>query len=134
MARIDWIETRLQNWARWQLTRGGAGGLGYASVQLTGANAGRDGYVSSAVPINDVEASETDDAVHCLPGELRVTVIECYVAAGHQAEKLARLCCSKRTMHARVERAHRLLADHFTARKDRASAERERVEALQRGR
>ena len=33
MARIDWIEQRLQNWVRWKLALGG-GALGYASVNL----------------------------------------------------------------------------------------------------
>jgi len=43
MARIDWVETRLQNWARWRLARGGDGQLGYAAVSLADADGGRSG-------------------------------------------------------------------------------------------
>ncbi len=131
MARIEWVEQRLQNWARWKLTRGGVGNLGYAAVNLAGANAGRDGYVTATVPTNDCEASETDDAVMRLyPGELRITVIEYYCGRGGLREKLARLCCAEPPLHARLERAQRLLSAHFAAREDAARAERARVEAL----
>lgn len=135
MARIEWIEQRLQNWARWKLMRG-SGALGYAAVNLTGladANAGRDGYITASIPISDVEASETDEAVQRLPGELRATIETVYVGNGTLNEKLARLCVAKPTLHARVERSHRMLADHFHAAQDKRKAERERVEALQRG-
>lgn len=131
MARIDWVEHRLQNWARWMLTRGG-GVLGYASVDLQAAGNGgsREPYESAPVPISDMEASDTDQAVQLLPGELRMTVIEVYTGKGGLADKIRRLCCGESTVHARIGRAHRLLADHWTARKDRQAAERQRVESL----
>lgn len=129
MARIDWVEQRLENWARWLATRG-SGALGFASVNLSEANAGRDGYVTSAVPISDVEASVTDDAVRRLPGELRAVVESAYLSSDFERVRLARLCISKSTYHERIGRAHRLLAEHFQAREDRQRAERERVEQL----
>lgn len=131
MARIDWIEHRLLNWARWRLGAGG-GRLGYAGVDMSNPTPGiRDPYSEAPIPINDIEASETDQAVQLLPGELRATVIECYTGRGGEADHLRILVCAKATMHARIDRAHRLLADHFTALKDRQAVERERVEALQ---
>ena len=71
MARIDWIEDRLNNWARWKLTRG-TGGLGYASVNLANPTLGvREPYAEAPIPTNAVEAGETDDAVNRLhPPEL----------------------------------------------------------------
>lgn len=129
MARIEWIEHRLLNWARWKLGRSG-GGLGYSSVNWSSTGSGRDGYAEARIPINDVEASDTDDAVGRLPGELKATVVEVYTGPGGEADHLRRLCCAKATMHARVGRAHKLLAEHFNALSDRARRERERVEAV----
>ena len=129
MARIDWIEQRLQNWVRWAAMKG-SGALGYAGVNLAGCNAGRDGYIEAAIPTSDIEASETDSAVQRLPSELRATVVEIYLGSGGLAEKLTNLCCAKATAMARIDRAHRMLADHFLAKQDRQRAERERVEAL----
>lgn len=132
MARIDWIELRLQNWARWVLMRGG-GKLGFAAVDLgADADAGRDGYIGAAIPISDVEASETDDAVRRLyPGGLALTVVEHYTGRGGIKDKLTRLCCAEPTYHRRIDQAHQQLATHFLAAQDRQRAARERVEALQ---
>lgn len=129
MARIEWIEHRLLNWARWKLGRS-CGGLGYSSVNLASASSGRDGYVEARIPINDVEASDTDDAVARLPSELKATVLEVYTGPGGEGDHLRRLCCAKATMHARIGRAHKLLADHFNALDDRARRERARVESI----
>jgi hypothetical protein len=129
MARIDWIEHRLLNWQRWKLGAGG-GGLGFARVNLLAVHMGRDSYTEARIPINDVEASETDQAVDRLPGELKATVIEAYLGEGGEQDHCRRLYCAKATLHARIGRAHRLLADHFSARTDRERQERQRVEAV----
>lgn len=129
MARIDWIEQRLQEWARWRLMPG-SGMLGYAGVDLADADAGRGGYVSVAIPTSDVQASEMDELVTRLPGELRATVLEVYVGRGGEREHLAKLCCTRSTMYQRIDRAHRLLADHLLAKQQRQQAERDRVETL----
>lgn len=132
MARIEWIEHRLQNWARWKLAAGG-GALGYASVSMAEANADRDGYVEAAIPISDVEASETDEAIQRLnPPGLRLTIVEVYTGRGGIKDKARRLCCGEATVHARVDQAHRQIAEHLNDRKRRRDAERARVEALQR--
>jgi hypothetical protein len=133
MARVDWIEERLQNWALWKVARG-AGQMGYAQADLGGANGGRSGYVTAAVPILDAEAAATDDAVGRLnPRGLYLTVLTFYCEPGGHKEKAAKLFCSVAAMYARVDPAHRQLADHFLAQQDRQKAERARVEALQRG-
>lgn len=129
MARIEWIEQRLQNWARWRLTRGG-GVLGYASVNLLAAAMPRDRDVEAPVPTSDVDAREIDDAVARLPSELRATVTEVYLGDGGLRDKLRRLHVSEATLHARIGRAQRLLAEHFAAAQDRQRMERRRVEQL----
>lgn len=134
MAKIEWVEERLVNWARWRTLRGGAGVLGFAGVQLGGANAGRSGYVTSSVPVLEVEASDTDEAVQRLnPRGLALTLIEVYCEPGTVGEHAAKLCCSVPTIYARLDQAHRQLADHFLAQQTRQRTERERVERLQRG-
>ncbi len=132
MARIDWIEQRLQVWARWVLTRGGGGVLGYAGVNLADSDAGRSGYASAAVPLLEAEAADTDAAVQQLtPTGLRLTVAEYYAGRGGIADKAARLCCAEATVYARLDQAHRQLAAHFVALSARRKEERARVEALQ---
>jgi DNA-directed RNA polymerase specialized sigma24 family protein len=129
MARIEWVEQRLQNWARWRLTRGG-GVLGYASVNLLAAAMPRDRDVDAPVPTSDVDAREIDDAVGRLPSELRATVTEAYLGEGGLRHKLQRLCVSESTLHARIGRAHRMLAGHLMAAHDRLAAERRRLHSL----
>lgn len=133
MARIEWVEQRLQNWARWRLCEG-AGVLGYAAVNYADAvNGGRRGYVEAAIPISDVDASETDQAIRRLhPPGLALTVEEVYVGQGGIRDKALRLCCTEGTVHARIDQAHRQLATDLAAAQARRRAERERVEALQR--
>lgn len=133
MARIDWIEQRLQNWVRWKLMSG-RGALGYASVNLAAADMPREPYADVPIPTSDIDASELDDAIERLPSELKATVHEVYLGTNTMREKMRRLCIAEATLHARIGRAHRLLADHLAARQDRRAVERARVEQLMRSR
>lgn len=134
MARIEWVEHRLQNWARWRLGSGG-GSLGYSASRPTPEGVVlREPYAEVPIPVSEIEASDTDALVSRLPGELRRTVEEWYVGTGTLAEKLARLCCAARTLHDRIDRAHRIIAEHLHAKRQRQDDERRRVEALQQGR
>ena len=133
MARIDWVEERLQVWARWKIARGD-GQMGFARADLGSANAGRSGYATAAIPLLEVEAAETDEAVAKLyPGGLRLSVTEYYCGRGGLDEKLARLCCAKATLMHRIDQAHQQMAEHFRIVREKRQAERARVEALQRG-
>lgn len=127
MAKVKWIDERLANWARWKLNQG-SGSM--SRVNLLTADMPRDPYAEAPIPISDCEASDTDEAVMLLPGDLRMTVIEYYLGTGGLRDKLRRLVCSEPTLYARIGRAHRLLADHFTAKKDKAQAERARIETI----
>ncbi len=133
MARIEWIEHRLLNWARWKLCQG-SGVMGYAAVNLADADAGRDGYIEASIPVSEVEASETDQALQRLnPPGLAKTVAEFYTGRGGIKDKARRLCCAEATIYARVDQAHRQLAELLNERRRLRDAERQRVEKLQAG-
>lgn len=133
MARLDDIERRLLNWARWRASQGSGGPLGYAAIRLGGEGVGqREAYREARIPISECEATETEDAVMGLPAELRATVIVVYTGSGSQANHLAELAIGLTTLKARVGQAHRWLAGYFAERQRQAEAERARVERLQR--
>lgn len=117
MARIDWVHQRLKRWAA---TRLGVvhGPLGMAQVKYGPPMPRAKGNVA---PISEAqeEAAATDDAISRLPSELRYTVTVYYKRRGGEADCLRVLCCPKATMYARIDRAHRLLAEHFGAQADR---------------
>lgn len=130
MARIEDIERRLLNWARWR--RGaGSGGLGYSTVNLAG-DGGRSGYRESTVPTLSCEAEETDQAVRALDSVLRRTVEVFYLDNSGVVQHARRLACSERTVYARVCVAHLHIRAWLSEREQARRVHRERVEALQR--
>lgn len=60
MARIESIRQRLRNWAAWAIKRD-SGGMGYPTINILAKQMG--GGHSDGIPVNDVEAAETDSAV-----------------------------------------------------------------------
>lgn len=131
MPRIDWIEHRLLNWARWRLGRSG-GSLGYASVNLADPTPEvREPYAAAPVPTNEIEAGQTDQAIKALEPELHDAVVCWYLRRDGMAGVMRQLGIGERAVHQRIERAHRRLADGFTEREELARQERRRVEALQ---
>ena len=64
MARIEWMKIRLENWALWKAKEGG-GGLGFPG-QSSFMREPTSGYRESIIPIDDVDASLTNDAVESL--------------------------------------------------------------------
>lgn len=65
MARIEWVRHRLENWARWS-QQSESGALGYPKQTAFARMAPSRGRNESSVPVADLEASETDDAVKSL--------------------------------------------------------------------
>jgi hypothetical protein len=131
MARIEWVEHRLQNWARWKLSEC-SGPLGFASVKLEERVDQGGGYEDAPIPINAIEAAATDAVLRGLtPRELYATVYEVYCGRGGIKDKARRLGCAEATVHARVGQAHLQMAREFTERNRAAAAERARVEKLQ---
>ncbi len=135
MARIEWVEARLQIWARWRLAAGGGGSgrLGYARVAWGASNGGRSGYVTAAVPLMEAEAAQTDAAIQQLqPKVLAETLAVVYCNPGAVADHAATLRCAISTVYARVDEAHRKLCELLVQRQRAAADERARVEGLQR--
>lgn len=132
MARIEWIEMRLLNWARWRLMQG-SGPLGYAAVDLTDPTAmvQRDPYTDAPVPTNAIEAGETEEGIRSLEEDLRAAVLAWYLRTDGLRGALRQTGISESTLHQRIDRAHRRLADWINDRQERARQERERVASLQ---
>ena len=65
MARIEWVKQRLENWALFKAREAG-GGLGFASQSSFLGEADSSRYRESRIPIDDVDASVTDEAVESL--------------------------------------------------------------------
>lgn len=132
MARIEWIEHRLQNWARWRLSQG-SGPLGYASVNLSDPTPEvREPYAEAAIPIAAIDAVETDTAVKALqPVELQRAVIQFYTGRGGIRDHARALCCGESTVYARVDQAHQKLVTYFSERHAARVTEQRRVQALQ---
>jgi len=130
MAKSDYVEQRLLNWALWKMRPGGR--LGHAAVNWSSLDTPTgSGYREAAIPVSDCEAADTDAAIKQLPKHLQETVHEHYCGKHTDIPNQARLLgCSVSTVHARIDHAHRLLAAHFRDKRDQAQRERERVEAL----
>lgn len=132
MARIDHIDRRLLNWARWLAKMRGGGG-NYASIDLTQPVVDRSGWdAETPISIDDAEASLTDTAVHQLEQDLRDAIAACYLGSGSPAQYAKRLGVALATVYARRDRAHQALARWFAEREAAAKVERQRVEHLQR--
>lgn len=65
MARLKFIEHRLENWALWK-DRESRGGLGFSATAAFLKQHSGDGYREIQVPILDEDASVTDQAVRSL--------------------------------------------------------------------
>ncbi|MES2959788.1 MAG: hypothetical protein V4792_16485 [Pseudomonadota bacterium] len=130
MARIEDIERRLLNWARWTINRTG-GVLGYAAAAMEERVDGEGWDAQAVIPTVDCEASDTELAVQALDERLKATVQMVYLQGGGLRRKAERLCCSEATVHARIDEAHRKLSAWLADRAQRRQAERERVEQLQ---
>lgn len=128
MARIEDIERRLLNWARWKLGASRSG-LGYATVRWAGGVATR-GYRESVVPTIDCEAEETDRAVQALESRLRATVEVEYLQGWSLRRKAQHLACGESTVKARVCQAHQHLSRWLSEKAHVAREERQRVERL----
>ena len=124
MARIEWIQHRLTNWALWS-DREKSGGLGYNTQSVLLADtSGRDGYRESVVPVDDVDASTTNTAVESLKlprSELYRTLHHIYPSGLGIKETARREACAVSTINARLATADRALADWFN---DRAAAKK----------
>ena len=128
MARIEYIRHRLERWARW-CAQQDSGGLGYPSqTAFARLGAASGGYRESVIPINAIEAQETDQAVQALrPSQPHLHLVLVYT----YAQGLPRHLVAKKMGRAESTVSQNLAdADHAVDRwlQDKA-ATRERVMA-----
>jgi hypothetical protein len=118
MARIEWVEQKLKNWALYKSKEMG-GGLGFSSQSAFLNDANTDRYRESTIPVDEVDASVTDQAVKSLeiPRPILFRTLELYYLEGKGINGTAKLqCTSPSTVHANLAAADRALRDWFDAR------------------
>ncbi len=126
MARIERIERRLQNWARWSQERA-SHGLGYprSSTIAKADGAPRHAEDRNVIPVDSIDAWQTEQAVRALrfvDGSLHALVVLLYVE-GRSAEDIGRqLAVGARRVYQRLDRAQFELAKWFSAHRKRPAA------------
>lgn len=129
-ARIEDMDRRLDNWARW-LAGGRVGGLGFAAVNMLAAMGGDRGrYREASIPTSDCEGAETDAAIKTLPAELIQTIEVHYLSGLGVAAQAVRLGVTPATVRVRLCRSHGLLQTWFADQAQQRRAQRERVERV----
>lgn len=113
MARIEWVKQRLDNWARWK-EREQRHGLGfYSQSAFLRVAVDSGGYREASIPVDDVEARQTDDAVQSLladHGHLHRTLVLIYLEDSGIKAAALRLVCAESTVKARLDQADHLVA------------------------
>ena len=117
MARIEWVKQRLHNWALYK-NRERGGGIGFAtqSVILRESNGG---YRESIIPIDEVDASLTDQAVESLRparDHLYLTLACIYLRDLGIKGTARHTCKAESTVHAHLEQADVALSAWFGER------------------
>jgi len=120
MARIEWVKQRLENWALYK-ERESRGGLGYATQSSFLNEATTDRYRESRIPVDDVDAGITDQAVESLRasrGHLHLTLQYVYLKGLGHRESARRMGVVESTITARLDEADRAIAQWFSARQE----------------
>lgn len=121
MARIEWVKNRLENWALWAAREQG-GGLGFASQSVLLREDSGNAEHKARVPIDEVEASVTDQAVSSLLAthrDFHATLVAHYIQSRSAIGVAEQLGVGVATVYARLASADRLLAAWFSARSNR---------------
>ena len=111
---IDYINKRLNDWARWRLSdratiRHMLGAKSCWPQMLQDDAEGKMERHGTIVPINDLECCEMDKAVLALPAELQFILEEFYYRT-NTTEGVAKRCgISRATLHRRIDQAHQRL-------------------------
>jgi DNA-directed RNA polymerase specialized sigma24 family protein len=116
MARIEWVKHRLDNWARWK-EREQRHGLGfYTQSAFLRVAVDSGGYRETSIPVDDVEARQTDGAVQGLlvdHGHLHRTLVLIYLEDTGIRQAALKLVCAESTVKARLEQADHHIATHL---------------------
>lgn len=107
---IEYINVRLNDWARWRASGRALYALGARScwpLMLGDADSTETvRQVGTLVPFNDLECERTERAVNALPKELRDLVIELYCRIGPIDTVMRRLRICKTMLYRRIDQAH----------------------------
>lgn len=112
MARIEWVKQRLENWARWS-QQSESGALGYPKQSAFARMGPSGGRNEGMVPVSDLEASETDDAVKSMQftqSHLYLVLLLTYARALPRHVVARRLCKAESTVSRNLEDADRVIA------------------------
>ena len=126
MARIEYIKLRLNNWALWKAREAG-GGLGFASQSSFLNDYDSDRYRESRIPVDDVDASQTDAAVEALkPDRVHLyETLQCiYPLAQGIKGTSARLGVAESSIRARLEQADLAIMQWLRDKREAADAKR----------
>lgn len=133
MARIEWVNQRLKNWALW-CERSAGGGLGFSSVTSFLHDFDSSRYREARIPVDDVEASVTNEAVESLKVD-RVHLYEtlhCIYPQGLGIKETARRAGrAESTIKAQLEQADHVLKLWFDERQRLQRQARQTMEAVQ---
>jgi hypothetical protein len=96
---IHWVDARLRAWGQWvQMGRGmGSRGL---SAKWDGVGGG--GQAGAMIPVQDLEASRTDDWVRTRQQQEQALLLQVYCTPSTARESAAALRVSLRTMYSRL--------------------------------
>jgi hypothetical protein len=124
--RIEWVSLRLNNWALYK-ARESAGGLGFAT-QSALLRESSSGYRESVIPIDETDASVTNDGVESLKATRRLLYdcLQTYYVTGPGGIKAtaARLGKSESTIKAQLGQADLALSLWFVERSERQKKSR----------
>lgn len=109
MARIEWVEARLQRWADW-LKVGDGSGYPVRNVLDENWSPPSPGTTPQMKVLPASDAPQTHRAVLGLSERLRATLTAHYLLGMSAADAGAALGCEPDTVHARIERAHACIA------------------------
>lgn len=109
MARIDWVEARLQRWAEWLKV---GDGVGYPTLCVLHEDwAPRSPGTTPQMKVAPAcDALQTHRIVVGLSERMRGTLAAHYLLGMPAKDAAALLECAPDTVHQRIERAHALIA------------------------